>query len=208
MELYRKDIIIFMDESINLEQNKSKSKWVLSLTIYSIILAIFFIVTLLYTQDFLNTQARSAANKLKNYEEGVEIFWFKGFRISLLVILFVLTIFFIVLFVKFCTKIKTNNKKDRIISITLFSINSFLLFLSFIYVGILIHSIDVVLWTLKYGWWEGGIVEKDKLRIEIIYYNYIIWIEAVFFVSGSLFMLISIFQIYHYGKMVHKKLYL
>ncbi|WP_060823262.1 hypothetical protein [Mycoplasmopsis arginini] len=197
-----------MDESINLEQNKSKSKWVLSLTIYSIILAIFFIVTLLYTQDFLNTQARSAANKLKNYEEGVEIFWFKGFRISLLVILFVLTIFFIVLFVKFCTKIKTNNKKDRIISITLFSINSFLLFLSFIYVGILIHSIDVVLWTLKYGWWEGGIVEKDKLRIEIIYYNYIIWIEAVFFVSGSLFMLISIFQIYHYGKMVHKKLYL
>lgn len=197
-----------MDKSINLEQNKSKSKWVLSLTIYSIILAIFFIVTLLYTQDFLNTQARSAANKLKNYEEGVEIFWFKGFRISLLVILFVLTIFFIVLFVKFCTKIKTNNKKDRIISITLFSINSFLLFLSFIYVGILIHSIDVVLWTLKYGWWEGGIVEKDKLRIKIIYYNYIIWIEAVFFVSGSLFTLISIFQIYHYGKMVHKKLYL
>ncbi|MDI3351533.1 hypothetical protein [Mycoplasmopsis arginini] len=197
-----------MDKSINLEQNKSKSKWVLSLTIYSIILAIFFIVTLLYTQDFLNTQARSAANKLKNYEEGVEIFWFKGFRISLLVILFVLTIFFIVLFVKFCTKIKTNNKKDRIISITLFSINSFLLFLSFIYVGILIHSIDVVLWTLKYGLWEGGIVEKDKLRIKIIYYNYIIWIEAVFFVSGSLFTLISIFQIYHYGKMVHKKLYL
>lgn len=197
-----------MDKSINLEQNKSKLKWVLGLTIYSIILAIFFIVTLLYTQDFLNTQARSAANKLKNYEEGVEIFWFKGFRISLLVILFVLTIFFIVLFVKFWTKIKTNNKKDRIISITLFSINSFLLFLSFIYVGILIHSIDVVLWTLKYGWWEGGIVEKDKLRIEIIYYNYIIWIEAVFFVSGSLFTLISIFQIYHYGKMAHKKLYL
>ncbi|ENY70092.1 hypothetical protein [Mycoplasmopsis arginini] len=197
-----------MDKSINLEQNKSKLKWVLSITIYSIILAIFFIVTLLYTQDFLNTQARSAANKLKNYEEGVEIFWFKGFRISLLVILFVLTIFFIVLFVKFWTKIKKNNKKDKIISITLFSINSFLLFLSFIYVGILIHSIDVVLWTLKYGWWEGGIVEKDKLRIEIIYYNYIIWIEAVFFVSGSLFMLISIFQIYHYGKMVHKKLYL
>ncbi|WP_369991683.1 hypothetical protein AB8O52_01205 [Mycoplasmopsis arginini] len=197
-----------MDKSINLEQNKSKLKWVLGLTIYSIILAIFFIVTLLYTQDFLNTQARSAANKLKNYEEGVEIFWFKGFRISLLVILFVLTIFFIVLFVKFWTKIKKNNKKDKIISITLFSINSFLLFLSFIYVGILIHSIDVVLWTLKYGWWEGGIVEKDKLRIEIIYYNYIIWIEAVFFVSGSLFTLISIFQIYHYGKMVHKKLYL
>lgn len=197
-----------MDKSINLEQNKSKLKWVLSITIYSIILAIFFIVTLLYTQDFLNTQARSAANKLKNYEEGVEIFWFKGFRISLLVILFVLTIFFIVLFVKFWTKIKKNNKKDKIISITLFSINSFLLFLSFIYVGILIHSIDVVLWTLKYGWWEGGIVEKDKLRIKIIYYNYIIWIEAVFFVSGSLFMLISIFQIYHYGKMVHKKLYL
>lgn len=197
-----------MDKSINLEQNKSKLKWVLSITIYSIILAIFFIVTLLYTQDFLNTQARSAANKLKNYEEGVEIFWFKGFRISLLVILFVLTIFFIVLFVKFWTKIKKNNKKDKIISITLFSINSFLLFLSFIYVGILIHSIDVVLWTLKYGWWEGGIVEKDKLRIEIIYYNYIIWIEAVFFVSGSSFTLISIFQIYHYGKMVHKKLYL
>ncbi|VEU81622.1 hypothetical protein V2E25_01295 [Mycoplasmopsis arginini] len=120
-----------MDKSINLEQNKSKLKWVLSIAIYSIILAIFFIVTLLYTQDFLNTQARSAANKLKNYEEGVEIFWFKGFRISLLVILFVLTIFFIVLFVKFWTKIKTNNKKDRIISVTLFSINSFLLFFIF-----------------------------------------------------------------------------
>lgn len=197
-----------MDKSICLEKNISKSKWVLGLTIYSIILAIFFIVTLLYTQDFLNTQARSAANKFENYEEGVEIFWFKGFRISILVILSVLTIFFIVLFVKFWTKIKTNNKQDKTISIILFSINSFLLFLSFIYVGILIHSIDVVLWTLKYGWWEGGIVKKDNLRIAIIYYNYIIWIEAVLFVSSSLFTLISIFQIYHYGKIVHKKLYL
>lgn len=184
----------------------SKIKWATALSFYSLIILTIFILVLSYTQWFLHSNAMSATELDESYEYAVEIFWFNKFRILILIFLIILSIFFIVLFSTFKLKNKNLNKQNKIIMYSLFYVNAFLLFLSFIYISVLIQSVNGILWNLKHFYGKNkGLVDKKRHSITLLYERNIVLFEGLIFLSVSVFSIVSIFQIYHLGLILHKK---
>ncbi|WP_427867652.1 hypothetical protein [Mycoplasmopsis arginini] len=189
-------------------KNNLKNNWIILLFFYSFLVALIFIVTLLYTQSFLEWDAlNSGITWHEEYEIGMHIFWFAPFRASLLALIIIAIISIIVLFFVFNQKKMNLGKKDKIVLSVLFAFNFLLLFLSFTFVSVLISSIDNVLWNLKqhYSHVEKYLIDKKKNVISTMYSQYINKYETFLYLSASFFTLFSIFQIYHFGEIIHKK---
>ncbi|MGX9389091.1 hypothetical protein [Mycoplasma sp. 327] len=184
-------------------KNNSKSKWIAILTIYTIFVVLFFIITLLYTQYFLDYEARQSYPQVIKHEEAVAIFWYSGFRATILVLGIILITFSVILYICFKSKIKTISKMNTIIINILFAINIILLSISVILDATLLNAIDVLLWKLKSNKPTEFLNPKHK-AISIIYYENLEVLEAFLFLSSSLFVILSFFKIYYFASVIHK----
>lgn len=192
-----------------MKRDSSKYSWIAFLSLYSFLVITLFILTILYTTSIFDYNAETSVEiDGEESENGMAIFWFAPFRTFLLILVIIALIVLCVLFI--CLKKKSTNldKKNKRILYILFSINAFILFLSFIFLCVLINSIDYVLWNLKYYYknWRKVLIDKEKNVTNKIYQKYLNKYEGFLYILISLFTLISFYQISHMVLIINKGL--